>query len=240
MDKPQVAENFQSLHSYFLANISHEFRTPLSSITASLELLMDADQFMAAEEQRVLLRSVQMSALNLQTLVDNLLESSSIEAGHFVIHRHSMSINQVLCNAINVAQPMLDRREQSLVLTRPFNLPSLFADPVRLTQLFINLLTNASKYSPQGQKIDLGIDILDNRVLIAVADRGPGIPDSEHADIFSHFTRLATTPTDEYGAGLGLSVVKAIVEGHGGEISIDNRPGGGSIFWIVLPIMEGV
>lgn len=75
-------------------------------------------------------------------------------------------------------------------------------------------------------------------ILIAVADRGPGIPESERDDIFGYFTRLAVEDSDQYGAGLGLSVVKSMVEGHDGTISIDDRPGGGSIFWITLPLAE--
>ena len=73
-------------------------------------------------------------------------------------------------------------------------------------------------------------------MLIAIADRGPGIPESERDDVFGHFVRLAIENTDQYGAGLGLSVVKHIVDGHGGTISIDDRPGGGTIFWISLPL----
>ena len=132
-------------------------------------------------------------------------------------------------------QPLLDRRNQRLVLTEPFHIPTLAADAVRLTQVFINLLSNASKYSPLGSKIDLGIDVLGDQMLIAVADRGPGISAAERADVFLHFTRLAAEDTDQYGAGLGLSVVKSIIDGHGGTISIDERPGGGCIFWITLP-----
>lgn len=147
-----------------------------------------------------------------------------------------MIFNKVLADAIHVVQPLLDRRQQLLVLTEPLRLPPLQADPIRLTQVIVNLLTNASKYSPAGQKIDIGIDVMDNQMLIAVADRGPGIPIGDREDIFRYFKRLAVEDTDQYGTGLGLSVVKSIVEGHGGAISIDDRPGGGSIFWITLPL----
>jgi len=228
--------SFQRIHAYFLANISHEFRTPLASLNASLEILLEDMDYLSPREQRELLKSVRISAMSLQNLVNNLLESTSIEAGHFVIHRREVNLNQLLAEAVHIIQPLLDRRQQILVLTEPLRLPTLHADPVRLTQVFINLLSNASKYSPLGQKIDLGIDLMDNVLLLAVADRGPGIPEAEREDIFRHFQRLATRDSDEYGAGLGLSVVKTIVEGHGGTVSIEDRPGGGSIFWITLPL----
>ncbi len=236
MNLPDQSPNFQNLHTYFLANVSHEFKTPLASLLASLELLIDNEDHLSREERHVLLNSVHLSAASLQTLVNNLLESTSIEAGHFVIKRSPLQIGQVLANAIAVVQPMLDQRQQWLVLTKPFTLPVLHADPVRLTQVFINLLTNASKYSPLAQKIDLGIDVLDKNILIAVADRGAGIPEAERADVFRDFTRHAATETEQYGSGLGLSVVKAIIDGHGGTVSIEDRPGGGTIFWVTLPI----
>jgi K+-sensing histidine kinase KdpD len=229
---------FHHLHTYFLANISHEFRTPLTALSASLEILMNELENLSPADQRELLRSMHLSTASLQTLVNNLLESTSIEAGHFAIHRRPVVLNKVLAEAVHIVQPLLDRRAQYLVLTQPFQLPPLLADPIRLAQVFINLLSNASKYSPLEQKIDLGIDVMGDRLLIAVADRGFGIPENEKADIFGYFTRLAVEDSDQYGAGLGLSVVKSIVEGHGGTISIDDRPGGGSIFWITLPLAE--
>ena len=151
------------------------------------------------------------------------------EAGSAGVRSHGHNVNGSCLQSLRL-QPLLDRREQILVLTEPLRLPSLHADPIRLGQVFINLLSNASKYSPLGQKIDLGIDVMGDQLLIAVADRGPGIPEAERGDIFEHFTRLAVEDTDQYGAGLGLSVVKSVIEGHGGAVSIDDRPGGGSIF----------
>ena len=235
MNEPLESPAFQRLHTYFLANVTHEFQTPLASLGASLEILLDEVDDLSSAERRDLLRSMQISASSLRVLVNNLLESTSIQAGHFTIHPRPVVINQVLAQAVYIMQPLLDRREQSLVLTEPIRLPILQADPIRLTQVFVNLLSNASKYSPTGQKIDLGIDIMGDHLLIAVADRGPGIPEAERADVFRHFTRLAVEDSAQYGAGLGLSVVKSILEGHGGSISIDDRPGGGCIFWIMLP-----
>ena len=234
----KAESTFEELHTYFLANISHEFRTPLSALSASLEILLSEFDYLSSDDQRSLLRSMQLSTTSLQTLVNNLLESTSIEAGKFVIRQRLVHLNNVLAEAVHIVQPLLDRRNQFLVLTQPFNLPTLEADPIRLTQVFINLLTNASKYSPLGQKIDVGIDVIDDHLLIAVADRGEGVSEGEREDIFGYFTRLAREDSDQYGAGLGLSVVKSIVEGHGGRVSIDDRPGGGSIFWITLPLVK--
>jgi signal transduction histidine kinase len=229
-------ETGRNLHSYFLAHMSHEFRTPLSGLNASLELLLDDLSSLSRAEIDELLNSIYLSASGLQALVDNLLESATIEAGHFVIHRRPVEFNQVLGRAIQMMQPLLDRRKQTLSLTEPLQPPTLHADPTRLTQVLINLLSNASKYSPLEERIDLNLSQIGQQLHVSIADRGPGIPPAERAALFRQFVRLNAPDTEQYGIGLGLSVVKTIIEGHGGDVGVDERPGGGSIFWFSLPL----
>ncbi|NLF76094.1 MAG: hypothetical protein GX573_10375, partial [Chloroflexi bacterium] len=169
-------------------------------------------------------------------LVDNLLESVTIEAGHFAIHRRPVAINAVLAEAIRLMQPLLDRRRQTLALTEPLSVPQVAADPTRLTQVLINLLSNASKYSPQAETIDLALALDADRLRVAVADRGPGIPPAERQALFQRFVRVGARDDDRMGIGLGLSVVKAIIEGHHGEVGVEENPGGGSVFWFTLPL----
>jgi two-component system sensor histidine kinase KdpD len=172
--------------------------------------------------------------------VDNLLESVNIEAGRFSIQRRATDLNQVLANAITMVQPLLDRRDQQLSLAEPLLLPPIHADATRLTQVIINLLANASKYSPLETGIDVCVEHDDGMVRVCVADRGKGIPAEERAHLFDRFVRLSDSTTEQYGIGLGLSVVKAIVEGHGGTVGVDERPGGGSVFWFTLPLAAEV
>lgn len=228
----------RNLHSYFLANISHEFRTPLAGLNASIELLMDEAGYLSPDEMDELLNSIHMSTSGLQALVDNLLESVNIEGGHFSIRRRPVEFNQVLASAIRVMQPLLDRRQQSLSLSAPLLIPTFDADPTRLAQVLINLISNASKYGPLNSTIDLQVEQTDNHLRISVADRGPGIAPADRAALFHRFLRLNAQSTDQYGIGLGLSVVKAIVEGHGGAVGVDERPGGGSTFWFTIPLHE--
>jgi PAS domain S-box-containing protein len=230
-------EAIRNLRSYFLAHISHEFRTPLAALNASVELLLDELEDLSQAEIGKLLNSVHMSVSGLQTLIDNLLESLSIEAGRFRIRRRSTDITEILLEAVRVMKPLLDRRQQDLSLNQPKQLPRINADPTRLTQVLVNLLSNASKYSPLGQTIDITLEKVNDRQLhVTVADRGPGIPTGERANLFSRFVRLDTQDDTQYGIGLGLSVVKAIVEEHGGEVGVKERPGGGSIFWFTVPL----
>ncbi len=226
-----------SLRSYFLGNITHEFRTPLSAINASVEVLLEEIENLSKAELCELLSSIHMSVSGIQTLIDNLLESISIEAGHFHIHKRSTRFDAVLIEAVRVMQPLLTRRRQLLLLRKPDSFPAIQADPTRLTQVLVNLISNASKYSPIGTQIELTLEMIENgKIRVAIADRGDGIPNKDKDQVFKRFVRLGNDDGTQYGIGLGLSVVKAIIEEHSGELGVENRKNGGSIFWFTLPI----
>ncbi|HSM56616.1 MAG TPA: ATP-binding protein, partial [Candidatus Sulfomarinibacteraceae bacterium] len=237
-------EALRHLRAYFLANISHEFRTPLSTLNASIELLLDPAEDFSTDEMRELLKPTYLSLRALQTLIDNLLESSSIEAGQFTIQKRPTDLNVVLENALRMVGPLLERRRQPLTVGEPGALPIVPADAGRLTQVLVNLLANASKYCPPGAPVDIHVRQEAGALRIAVADRGPGIPLGERATVFRRFVRggqygAADADGEQYGIGLGLYVVKTVVEAHGGRVGVDDRPGGGSIFWFELPLNNG-
>ena len=229
-------EALQEMRSHFLANISHEFRTPLAALNAAVELMLSESEPLTGEEIRKLLGSIHMSVAGLQTLIDNLLESASIEAGRFAIHRQVMDMVEVLQQAAGMLQPLLGRRSQQLNIQRQPESAVIYADPTRVTQVLVNLISNASKYSPIGEPIDVTISFDKKRWMkLCIADRGPGLAPAERTTLFRRFVRLQSDPGAQYGIGLGLHVAKAIVEEHGGQIGVDSRPGGGSIFWFSLP-----
>lgn len=229
-------EAVQKLRSYFLANITHEFRTPLSAINASVEFLLGEIDELSKSEIGQLLGSIHFSVTGLQTLIDNLLESISIEAGHFTIRLSSVDLMEVVTEAVEVMQPLLKRRYQCLSISKPAMVLGVNGDATRLKQVLVNLLSNASKYGPLEQEIEVSIDSENKeRVRISVADTGPGIPPQERDKLFQPFVRLSAANGAQFGVGLGLSVAKAIVKEHGGEIGFDERPGGGSIFWFTIP-----
>lgn len=231
-------EQLRQLRSYFLANITHEFRTPLSTLNASIELLTEEDD-LSAEEMRELLKPIHVSLLALQTLIDNLLESSRIEAGRFTIRMQPVDLEQVMQDAVRLVQPLLERREQALSLTLPALVPPVQGDTPRLTQALVNLLSNASKYSPMRTPIHVSIEPGDSRVRISIADRGMGIPADQRQSLFQRFVRLDGEHSEQYGIGLGLHVVKTTVEAHGGQVMAEENPGGGTIFWFELPLASG-
>ena len=220
----------------FLANVAHEFRTPLSGIAATSEILVDEGTMLTPNELRELVETIQLSTLHLQTLVENLLESTTIEAGCFQVHRRPINFQGVVQDAADLMSPLLKRRKQVLVLTIPEKLPKLWADANRLIQVLVNLLSNASKFSPMNGKIELKVTQDPDWVTVAIIDTGPGLPTDRFSDLFKRFVTANQSQDTQYGIGLGLSVVKSIVEMHGGQVGAENLPKGGAKVWFTIPI----
>lgn len=230
-------EAVHRLLGQFLANIAHEFRTPLSALKASIELLLDQAPDMRPEEIRELHTSLHLGILGLHTLVDNLLESANIEARRFRVSQRTSDLKNIIAEAVQTMQPLLVKYEQYLTAELPVDMPLVRADPRRTVQVLINLISNASRYGPAGEEIVLRVKSEYQFVRLEVIDRGPGIPSDHRANLFRRFVfPHVDTMVSQAGAGLGLSVVEAIVTAHGGQVGVDDRPGGGSIFWFTLPI----
>ena len=229
-------EAVNRLRYNFLANVAHEFRTPLAGIAATTELLVENGPDLTQDELNALLETIRLSTLHLQTLVGNLLESTIIEAGCFQIHHRPINLRDVVHEAISLMSPLLTRRDQQLIAIIPENIPTLWADANRLTQVLLNLLSNASKFSPMGGKIELIISQDSEWVKIAVLDSGLGLPMERFADLFKRFVTANQSHDTQYGIGLGLSVVKSIVEMHGGQVGAENIPTGGAKVWFTIPV----
>jgi len=232
-------EAVHRLLGHFLVNVAHEFRTPLSALAASVELLLDQAPDLSPAELQELLTSLHLGVLGLQTLVDNLLESASIEAGHFRVSPRPSNLGEIIAETIRTMQPLLDKYGQRLMVELPVAIPVVQTDPRRTVQVLVNLLSNASKYGPDEAEIAVGATVGEGWVRVTVADRGPGIPPEHRNVLFRRFVRPETgRDKAQYGAGLGLSVVKAVIEAHGGQVGVDDRPGGGSVFWFTLPMVS--
>lgn len=220
----------------FLANVAHEFRTPLAGISATTELMVEESSSLTSAELVQLVETIRLSTLHLQTLVDNLLESTTIEAGCFQVHCYPISIQEVVQRAASLMSPLFSRRMQVLDVSIPPDLPTLWADPNRLTQVLVNLLSNASKFSPMSGKIELVVSQDSEWLTVSVLDSGPGLPAGRFSDVFKRYVSTNQLHDTQYGIGLGLSVVKTIVEVHGGQVGAENRPQGGANVWFTIPI----
>ncbi len=232
-------EAIHRLLGHFLANVAHEFRTPLSALAASIELLRDQAPDLTAAELQELLTSLHLGIIGLQTLVDNLLEGASIEVGRFRVYPRSTDLSRIVAEAAQLMQPLLDKRGQRLVLRLPLTLPAVRADMRRTERVLVNLLSNACKYGPDGSEVVIGATVDGGWVRVTVADQGPGVPPDLRQDLFLRFQRSDPDSGEaQYGVGLGLSVVKAVIEAQGGAVGVENRAGGGAIFWFTVPIVN--
>ncbi len=230
-------EQAQRLREFFLANVSHEFKTPLAALRAATELLTLEGERLSAAEAHELLDSITLGVARLEELVDNLLSSALIQAGHFEVRPRPVALDALAEEALLTTRPLLSLRGQTLALDVPPDLPPVLADPRRMMQVLVNLVSNASKYGPRDRPIHLSVAVDGHRAVVRVADAGPGIPEEGRALLFRPFTRPADGEKAA-GVGLGLSIVKTIVERHGGEVGVDSGPGG-AVFWFTLPLAEG-
>ncbi|HKH47412.1 MAG TPA: ATP-binding protein, partial [Thermoanaerobaculia bacterium] len=232
------------LRDAVLANISHEFRTPLAAQRASLELLRERlDELDRAEDpMRRLVLSLERGSLRLTQLVDNLLESVRIEAGHASLRRSPVALDEVMEEAVEMTAPLLAQRGQRLEVDLPYPLPEVEGDAPRLTQVFVNLLANAQKFAPADSLVRIGGEVRPEVVILWVEDEGPGIPGGAGRSLFERFVRAPGRDDNEpeqSGMGLGLWIVQSIVERHGGTVEA-RREGAGTRVRLTLPRCRAV
>jgi signal transduction histidine kinase len=231
-------ERIHQLLGDFLANITHEFRTPLSALAASVELLTDQLSPSGTAEVEELLASLQYGIVNLQALIDNLLEAASIEAGRFRVSPHPSMLNSMLAEAVAIVRPLIVRHELSIEYPQGETSGLVLADRRRTVQALVNLLSNAIKHSPQGGVIRLHDVSVGKHIMVEIVDQGAGIPAEIRQQIFTRFSSSPNLTGRRAGAGLGLSVVKAIVEAQHGEVGFDDQGAGGTKFWFTLPMAD--
>jgi len=219
-----------------LVNISHEFRTPLAAQLASIEVLREGVDSMSREQQKELVFSLERGTLRLTRLIDNLLESVRIESGQLGIRHQNVSLEEVIADADALIGALLNQRRQRLELEFPEDLPRVDGDGPRLTQVFVNLLANASKFAPEDSVVRVGAAPQGDKVTAWVEDEGPGVPEIESGSIFERFSRGAGEEPEPGGLGLGLWIVKSIIERHGGAIAARRTSAGKTRFEVQLPV----
>jgi signal transduction histidine kinase len=233
-DETEV-EATRRLRDAILANISHEFKTPLSAQLASIDLLLDQLPDLTTDQIGELVLSLQRGTLRLTHLIDNLLESVRIEAGEYTIRRRPVSVDEVIEQALELTRPLLQQRGQEVSVELPYPLPTLTGDAPRLTQVFVNLLANASKFSPAGSAIHIGGVVGPEALTVWVEDQGPGLPQPAGQALFTRFMRSPAEEPDQSGVGLGLWIVKSIVERHGGAVDARSSSAG-TRMCVTLPV----
>ncbi len=220
----------------FLEMVSHDVRTPLTSVASSLQLIELGTN---PEKMSTYVAIANKNIDQVIVLLNELLDIHRIESNKLDLNLVETGAAEVLFDAIETITPAAEKAGISIVAAE--NPVSILCDPDRLGQVFLNLLSNALKYSPAGSEIVTSIDSSDKGVRIAIRDHGRGVPDEFKTRIFDRFQQVQKSDeTVRGGRGLGLAICKTIVEKHGGSIGIDDAEGGGSIFWVLLPSAQVV
>ncbi len=220
----------------FLATLAHELRNPLAPMVNALSLMRSPNATKATIEQAQEIVDRQLS--HMVRLVDDLLDVSRISRGKLTIRREPVELAQVLENAVDTVRPLLDREQQTLLLEIPDRPIFMQADPVRLSQVFANLLNNASRYTHTGGRIALAVKVTGNAVEVAITDNGKGIAAEDLSGIFAMFAQDQDAGVRvQAGLGVGLALAKRLVELHGGSIAAASPGiGEGSTFTVRLPV----
>jgi two-component system phosphate regulon sensor histidine kinase PhoR len=219
----------------FVANVSHEFRTPLTAIQGFAETLLSG-ALDDPENRRRFVEIIRDHATRLARLTEDLLELARIEAGQLKLEFQPVSIEQLVASCVETASVKAGPKQLNLSSAVPDNLPEVRGDTNRLQEVLQNLLDNAVQYTPPGGKITVEAAHSGDQIIITVADTGIGIPQAEQSRIFERFYRVdAARSREAGGTGLGLSIARHIVEVHGGHIWVESTVGAGSRFHFSIP-----
>jgi len=237
MEKTEEAARANQLKSEFLANMSHELRTPLNIIIGFSQLMADEVPGKINEEQRQCLSDVLDSSQHLLNLIDEVLYLSKIESGRTKLKQKKIDLSEVVASLTRSMMPILTPRKQSLDVEIEEGLPPVYADEGKLGQVLRNLVGNSAKYTPDGGKLKIEAIREDGWCRVSVIDNGIGIDEKDMERIFEPFCQLENSLAGKKpGAGLGLTVVKEIIEKHGGRIRVESELGKGSRFTFTLPL----
>jgi len=228
----------ERLRSSLLSSVSHDLKTPLAAILgAGTELLKDGPRLDDPSREQ-LARAIVEEARRLNQLLTNLLDVTRLESGKVLLRKRPEPIEEVIEGALDRLRGRLGDRS---VHTRvPGDTPMVPIDAVLVEQVLVNLVENALRYSPDDAPVDVIVVVERGSIVVEIADRGPGIPKEERERVFEKFYRGTARMKGDGGVGLGLTICRAIVQSHGGLISIDNRDGGGARVRFTLPLAEEV
>lgn len=219
----------------FLSKVSHEFRTPLTSIRMFSDTLSE-NRLLNDEQRERCLAMLRQETERLRAMIDRWLDFGRMEAGNMEYHRHPEPVGLIVDSALKAFEPSRMRDHVEVTVDLPPDPPMVVADREMMTQALLNLLQNAQKYGGTGSPIHLSCRQENGRVALSVRDEGPGVPRKERRRIFDVFYRIDDRLNREQeGSGLGLAIVRHIAQAHGGRVRVRNHPQGGAEFTILLP-----
>jgi len=233
LSRTEAARESEQLRSVLLDSVTHEFRTPLTAIKASVTSLLSGSE-LAPEQKRELLTVINEESDRLNRLVGEAAEMAQLDANKVELKLGPHSIREALDAAIEGSRNILGTHPIEIRL--PGDLPKVRMDEARIKEVLMQLLENAAKYSPADAPIQITGEVRNRQLMTSVSDRGAGIDDFEQALIFDKFYRGRNQRMTVQGTGMGLAIAKAIIEAHHGTIGVTSQLGHGSVFYFTLPV----
>jgi signal transduction histidine kinase len=219
----------------FVNMITHDLRTPLTSLQGNIALLLEGHYGVLSEKAQERLNIAEHSATRLINLITELLDIERIEAGMFVLSIQEVQLSDVIHEAVVSIQSFAEQKHISIEVSSDDQ--RISADPTRLVQVLVNLLSNAIKFSPPDAVVTIGVERNGPSITIRISDNGPGMVPEDLTRVFDRFQQAQNTSASKMaGSGLGLAICKAIMTAHGGRIGVESQLAKGSTFWIELPV----
>ena len=233
LSKAEAARESEQLRSALLDSVTHEFRTPLTAIKASATSLLSNSALDEAQHHE-LLTVINEESDRLNRLVGEAAEMAQLDANKVELHIRAHRIEEAIEDAVERSKTALGQHPVKIML--PENLPPVRIDPDRISEVVVQLLENAAKYSAPESPVHIRAEVRGRMLMTSIADQGPGIDDFEQSLIFEKFYRGRNQRLQVTGTGMGLAIAKAIVEAHGGEIGVTSQLGRGSVFYFTVPL----
>jgi two-component system phosphate regulon sensor histidine kinase PhoR len=223
----------------FISNMTHEFKTPISTISLASEMLSDKDVIKTPDRSARYLQMIRDENKRLSLLVESILQTALLDKGEFKLKKSELHVHDILRQTINNIQLQIEQRNGKVITQLNATNDKIYADKVHITNIFFNLIDNAIKYSKDTTEVTIVTKNNENGIYVSISDKGIGISKENLKKIFEKFYRVPTGNVHNVkGFGLGLSYVKAIVEKHGGQISVESESGKGSTFTIYIPFFH--
>ncbi|WP_407356720.1 PAS domain S-box protein [Methanolobus sp. WCC5] len=231
------AETASRTKSEFLANMSHELRTPLNSIIGFSDVMLEGIAGKVDAKQERYLNHISNSGRHLLNIINDILDISKVEAGKMELEPDIIDVEAVIKEIVTITETLASRKKIRVITELCENMPNVLADRSKLRQIMYNLMGNAIKFTGDGGKISIITDFSENKLYVSVTDTGIGISPEDQKKLFKPFSQIDASISRKYeGTGLGLALVKELVELHGGKIWVQSEPGRGSKFTFELPV----
>jgi signal transduction histidine kinase len=228
--------HLSKMKSYFMSTVSHEFKSPLTSIRQMAEMLV-RDRVPSPERKQKYYSTILQQSERLSHLIDNILDFTKMEEGHKIFRFEKAGIVPVVKDIVELFRELTANSGFQINLSTPENLPDIVFDREAIGQVIYNLIDNACKYSQELKTVDVQLFLTGSNIIISVRDYGVGIRKEDQEKIFSRFYRAGEELAQSVkGSGIGLAIVKQIVEAHHGEITVESSPGKGSTFTVRIPL----